>query len=359
MARAAVARQRRAKDLCSHFAICGSFGLAQGNSHNSADSIRMTATNSSRRQITCTQIVFSVPGTVDISTADTDELHVVRNMPSFSAEFRGFDFKDHFKDHFPNAKISAVSDNMAAALGVACQNRQLQNALVLCLGTAPAASTFFRDPQAYKTKDKLIETGIWQPWVWFTKIELNDPYGYCGGLKVEDGGTRLVLKPPTACKIPHRQARIRFALDNETWLRLRGQSKVVPQDAQSFLSEEDATKVWASRLQAAVNALSQKFHSVYGPPEQVWVIGGNSTRCYGLVTSATYNVPDTTKDMPRTVPVIIPEDDMEQQRVLLQGLVFSTTFKVKQVFAPGQDPLARGWTRGGEIYIWVKRSLAI
>ena len=33
------------------------------------------------------------------------------------------------------------------------------------------------------------------------------------------------------------------------------------------------------------------------------------------------------------------------------GLVYSTHFKVKQVIAPGQDPLARGWTRGGEIYM--------
>eukprot|EP00954_Amorphochlora_amoebiformis_P027520 1386007-Amorphochlora_amoeboformis.AAC.1 len=39
----------------------------------------------------------------------------------------------------------------------------------------------------------------------------------------------------------------------------------------------------------------------------------------------------------------------------MAGLVYSTQFKVKQVFAPGQDPLARGWTRGGEICMWVKR----
>ena len=24
--------------------------------------------------------------------------------------------------------------------------------------------------------------------------------------------------------------------------------------------------------------------------------------------------------------------------------------------APGQDPLARGWTRGGEIYLWVAKA---
>ena len=25
--------------------------------------------------------------------------------------------------------------------------------------------------------------------------------------------------------------------------------------------------------------------------------------------------------------------------------------------APGQDPLARGWTRGGEIYLWVAKGV--
>jgi len=32
--------------------------------------------------------------------------------------------------------------------------------------------------------------------------------------------------------------------------------------------------------------------------------------------------------------------------------VYASCFKLKHVAAPGQDPLARGWTRGGEIYLW-------
>lgn len=42
-------------------------------------------------------------------------------------------------------------------------------------------------------------------------------------------------------------------------------------------------------------------------------------------------------------------------QVALKGLLYATHFKLKQVSAPGQDPLARGWTRGGEIYLWVPK----
>lgn len=63
---------------------------------------------------------------------------------SFSPKFQGFDF-EVFQDDFPFAKISAVSDNMAAALGVAAHDPNLTNALVIVLGTAPAVATFFRD----------------------------------------------------------------------------------------------------------------------------------------------------------------------------------------------------------------------
>jgi hypothetical protein len=198
------------------------------------------------------QVVFSVPGTVDINSVELDQMSTVRNMPSFSSEFQGLDFKRHFKPLFPNAKISAVADNMAAALGVASMNRHLQNALVVVLGTAPAVSTFFRDPHAFKMKDNYLETGIWQPWVWFTKIELHDKYGYCGGLKVENEGRKLTLKPPEVYKIPHRQARIRFALDNSTWLRLRGLNQDMPPEVQGYLPEEEATLVWADRLQVCL-----------------------------------------------------------------------------------------------------------
>merc|ERR1719313_2225208 len=39
----------------------------------------------------------------------------------------------------------------------------------------------------------------------------------------------------------------------------------------------------------------------------------------------------------------------------MAGLIHSAKYKVKHVFAPGSDPLSRGWTRGGEIYVWVPR----
>jgi hypothetical protein len=37
-------------------------------------------------------------------------VHIVKNMPSFSPKFRGFDFKQNFRKVFPRAKISAVAD---------------------------------------------------------------------------------------------------------------------------------------------------------------------------------------------------------------------------------------------------------
>ena len=116
-----------------------------------------------------------------------------------------------------DAKVSAVADNLAAALGVACQQPQLRSVLVVVLGTAPAVATLFRDPHK---KGKYIETAIWQSWVWFTKVKLDDPHGYVGGLKVTSDGVQL--KHTAAAKIPHHQARIRFALDDATWRRLRG-----------------------------------------------------------------------------------------------------------------------------------------
>ena len=80
----------------------------------------------------------------------------------------------------PGAKVTAIADGLAAALGVAAENRELKNALVIVLGTAPAAATFFRDPSG---KGRYLEAGIWQSWVWFTKIKLDDPHGYFGGLR--------------------------------------------------------------------------------------------------------------------------------------------------------------------------------
>jgi len=331
-----------------------------------------------------TAVVFSVPGTVVYQHDKVmagDELTKVKNMPSFSPKFRGFDFKAQFRGSFKRAKISAVADNMAAALGVANHDRRLKNALVLVLGTVPAVSTFFRertyDPSAAgepepgagmdhefgvtQGDDTYLETGIWQTWVWFSKIELSDPYGYCGGLNVErnpDGSMgRIILKKCTQCKIPHKQARIRFAVDSNTWKRLRGEHPELPKDMQASLSEEQAAAVWTKRVQAAVNVLAAKFHAVYGAPEAVYVLGGNSVRCHGHVTSATYITPDFSQNVRHSVPVVIQSNDAEQQRIHMSGLVYSTHFKVKQVIAPGQDPLARGWTRGGEIYIWRNRLL--
>lgn len=55
------------------------------------------------------RIIFSVPGTLDFSHAtETDEMTVVKNMPSFSTRFRGFDFKSHFRPFFPAVKVRWV-----------------------------------------------------------------------------------------------------------------------------------------------------------------------------------------------------------------------------------------------------------
>jgi hypothetical protein len=63
-------------------------------------------------------------------------------------------------------------------------------------------ATLFRDPSG---KGRFVEVAIWQSWVWFTKIQLDDPYGYCGGLRVTPAGLRV--KPKDAFKIPHHQVR--------------------------------------------------------------------------------------------------------------------------------------------------------
>ena len=304
------------------------------------------------------RLAFSVPGTIDLSKKRADTISaVIKNTPSMSPKFRGFDFKMAFRDVCPAAKVSAIADNLAAALGVACQHKELRSALVVVLGTAPAVATVFRDPSG---KGKYIETAIWQSWVWFTKVKLDDPYGYCGGLKVTRDG--MTLKPPTAAKIPHHQARIRFALDDATWRRLRGCCDGLPAEMQAHLDEEAATDVWCRRLQASITVLCERFHSIYGPPQEVHVLGGNAPRCHGRVTTVSYSVPESadvrgTASLKQEVPVFIPPDDASQQLMHMSGLVYASCFKLKQVTAPGQDPLARGWTRGGEIYLWVAKGV--
>ena len=116
-----------------------------------------------------------MPGTLDLTEAvQKEDITVVKNMPSFSPQFRGFDFKLTFKPLMTNAKakVSAVCDNMAAAIGCAAKSPEYSNGLVVILGTAPAVATFNRK------RGNGLETAIWQNWVWFTKIELKDPYGY-------------------------------------------------------------------------------------------------------------------------------------------------------------------------------------
>jgi len=301
------------------------------------------------------RLAFSVPGTLDLAERDyrIEDVSIVKNTPSMSPKFRGFDFKVAFRDVMaPGAKVNAVADNLAAALGVACQNPQLRSALVIVLGTAPAVASLFRDPSG---KGKYIETGIWQSWVWFTKVKLADPHGYCGGLRVTADGVQL--KPASAAKIPHHQARIRFALDDVTWQRLRGCCDTLPAELQAHLNDAEAAKVWSGRLQSAVDALAERFHSVYGPPEHIYVLGGNATCCHGTVTAAHYLVPDSSKGLRHEVPVVIARDDAQQQLMHMSGLLYASCFKLKQVTAPGQDPLARGWTRGGEIYLWVPKGV--
>jgi hypothetical protein len=89
------------------------------------------------------------------------------------------------------------------------------------------------------------------------------------------------------------QARIRFALDDITWKRLREEHVPdIPNEALAHLSEDAAITVWRTRLQAAVNSLALKFHNIYGEPRAVYVLGGNAVRCHGLVTTANYMTPD-------------------------------------------------------------------
>jgi hypothetical protein len=51
------------------------------------------------------------------------------------------------------------------------------------------------------------------------------------------------IKAEDDVKIPASKSRIRFALDNNTWLRLLGKSKVIPTELQAHLSEAHATEV--------------------------------------------------------------------------------------------------------------------
>jgi len=306
---------------------------------------------------TVNHLVFSVPGTVDLSSVNRDDMCVVKNMPSFSESFRGFDFKKHFRPYcHRDSKVSAIADNLAAAMGVSSSYPQYRSGLVITLGTAPSVATFYKqtDHVTLGKQDPYLETAIWQSWVWFTKIELRDPYGYCGGVHVRDHGKTILLKPSSSYKIPHGQSRIRFALDNATLQRLLGKSDL-PEEVQANLTEEEVTAVWAARFQCAVNALAQKFHMIYGPPDCIFVLGGNSMRLYGQVTAAEYKVPDMEEPNTHTVAVSVLPTDKDQQNIHMNGLITSTRYKVKHVFAPGSDPLSRGWTRGGEIYVWVPR----
>jgi hypothetical protein len=43
-------------------------------------------------------------------------------------------------------------------------------------------------------------------------------------------------------------------------------------------------------VQSAVNTLAERFHAIYGPPAVIHVLGGNSMKCHGAVTHATYLV---------------------------------------------------------------------
>ncbi|CAD7956922.1 unnamed protein product [Amoebophrya sp. A25] len=305
------------------------------------------------------RIIFSVPGTIDIQQAvHAEELTVVKNMPSFQSNFRGFDFKARFRPFFPGTKVSACCDNLAAAIGCAAKYPNVSQGLVVVLGTAPAVSTFNR-----KGNDGL-ETGIWQSWVWFTKIALKDRYGYAGGVKVLDNGKRIVTNPPDFVKMPHKQSRIRFALDNRTWLRFQGKEPTLPAAQQGTLTAQEATKVWVERLRAALRALAIKFHQYYGPPDAIFVLGGNSLQVHGLIEEVKYDNPenfdmhDTPENKKTYVPVFTCGTDAEQQDTTMIGLLQSSRFKVKQVYSAGSDPLDRGWTRGGEIYHWVLRSRA-
>jgi hypothetical protein len=311
--------------------------------------------------LTCIDaVIFSVPGTVDLTGEDEEDMCVVRNMPSLSPSLKGFNFKRGFADVFPNAKIYAVADNMAAAMGVASSTtfRNTKCGLVLVLGTAPAVATFFRAPHVDEEKKKFpsktVELAIWQSWVWFTKIPLTDRFGYCGGLQTDEKGG-FKLRATTEYKIPHSKARIRFAIDSLTWKRLRGRLDWLSRDLQGHLSKEEARDVWSGRVQASVDALCLKFHQVYGKPDIVVLLGGNALKCTNRISVAKYTDPDFSRSEPLQVPIYVPSSDEEQQLIHMRGLAQAANYKISQVHAHGPDPLARGWTRGGEIYLWVKR----
>lgn len=308
-------------------------------------------------------VIFSVPGTVDLSFKGSDtatveeDMCVVRNMPSMCPGFKGFNFKRGFVDLFPNAKIYAVADNMAAAMGVASdlKFKTFTSGLVVVLGTAPAVATFYRGKGDKEISKSVVELGIWQSWVWFTKIPLKDQYGYCGGLKMGPDGKTFILKDKSEYKIPHEKARIRFAIDRATWKRLRGRLDWIPIHVQGNLPKTEARTVFSDRVQASLNALALRFHQVYGRPDVVVVLGGNSTKCTGLINEATYIDPDFSRSEPHRIRVFIPDSDEEQMTIHMRGLAQAANYRISQVYANGTDPLARGWTRGGEIYMWVKR----
>jgi hypothetical protein len=168
-------------------------------------------------------------------------------------------------------------------------------------------------------------------------------------------GKTFILKDKREFKIPHEKARIRFAIDRATWKRLRGRLDWIPTHVQGNLSKTEARGVFSERVQASLNALVLRFHQVYGRPDVVVVLGGNSTKCTGLINEATYIDPDFSRSEPHRIKVFIPETDEEQMTIHMRGLAQAANYRISQVYANGTDPLARGWTRGGEIYMWVKR----
>jgi hypothetical protein len=168
-------------------------------------------------------------------------------------------------------------------------------------------------------------------------------------------GETFILKDKSEYKIPHEKARIRFAIDRATWKRLRGRLDWIPANVQGNLSKADARAVFSERVQTSLNALALRFHQVYGRPDVIVVLGGNSTKCTGLIKDATYVDPDFSRSEPHRVQVFIPETDEEQMTIHMRGLAQAANYRISQVYANGTDPLARGWTRGGEIYMWVKR----
>jgi len=54
------------------------------------------------------RLVFAVPGTVDLTTDERSEHTVVKNAPSMSPRFRGFDFKLSFREVCPLAKARHI-----------------------------------------------------------------------------------------------------------------------------------------------------------------------------------------------------------------------------------------------------------